>query len=82
MSRRNPKPIIQSKTAPKGHGISRASKTTRPDFEINHVNILENEIENLKDKISTSMPSMNNKVFELHEVWVIKTNYFIFVLVK
>ncbi|XP_051158297.1 uncharacterized protein LOC127279779 [Leptopilina boulardi] len=69
MSRRNPKPITQFATASKGHKIPCATETTRPDFEINHVYVLESEIKNLETKISAYLPSMNNKVSDLHEVW-------------
>lgn len=72
MSRRNPKPIIQSTTKLKGHKIPCAAEVARPDFEINHIYILETEIENLENKISACIPSMKNKVSDLHEVWVNK----------
>lgn len=80
MSRRNPKPITQFATASKGHKIPCATETTRPDFEINHVYVLESEIKNLETKISAYLPSMNNKVSDLHEVWVIKQLLYFFLL--
>ncbi|XP_033209753.1 uncharacterized protein LOC117168305 [Belonocnema kinseyi] len=68
MLRQDPRPTIKS-TVNKRQKIQHATVTRMPGRVANHIYRVESEIENLKSKILSAMPSMKNKVDDLQEVW-------------